>query len=506
MSNNDNNRFKTNIGAVLAAIGSAAGIGNIWRFPYKMGTEGGALFLLGYIFVTLLICLPLLISEFVIGRAGGASNVKTFNKLKPNSMWWLVGFLGVLTSTAIVCFYNLIGGWISYYLITSFGSLLSKGTDFSLYFENFISNPIIPLIFLFIFTVTTAFTVARGVQKGIEKFNLVLLPMFAVAMIGLMVYSFTLPNTMQSMKYIFIPDFSLLNKTTLIVILSQAFFSMSVGLGIMVLYGSYMPKTDNLVKSALQTTIVSAVAFSIVSSILIFNIIFAYDLDISSGPKLLFIVLPQIFADIPFGSFIAPLFFILVFVAAFTSAISLYEVSTAFFTDHFKLTRNQAVIVVASIVMIIGGLASLSISGHIPPYEKNMVSVLILIAIIILIWILLYNPSKKYFKEYLQFKETSVQKYTILSLVLVTLVIYMLFDFNAGKSIFDILDTTTEQIMIPIGGILSAVFVSMVMKRNIVKHELKITKENSFWFKYFIILNKYIIPVVVLLVMAYAFI
>lgn len=508
MSQRDNNSsgFKTNLGAVLAAVGSAVGLGNIWRFPYKMGTEGGSLFLLGYIIVILLVCLPLLISEFVIGRAGGSSNIKTFNKLKPNSLWWLAGLLGVLTATMIVCFYNLIGGWISYYIVSSFGSKLTQGTDFSLYFENFISDPLMPLVFLGIFTLVTALTISKGIQKGIEKFNLILLPMFAIFMVGLTVYSFTLPNTMQSIKYIFIPDFSLLTKTTLISILAQAFFSMSVGLGVMVLYGSYMSKKDNLVKSAIQTTILSAIVFATISSVLIFNIIFAYGLDIAAGPKLLFVVLPQVFADMQFGGFIAPVFFVLVFVAAFTSAISLFEVSTAFLTSHTKLSRNQAVIVVSALVMILGGLSSLSLSGHVAPYEKNTISFSIVALIMVIGSVFLYNPAKKYFVSHHGYEENNAKKYSILAIVAYCVVIYAFFDFNVGKGIFDILDTTTEQIMIPVGGILSAIFLSMVMSRDAVKQELNDVDDNNNWFRFFIIFNKYVIPVIVLFVMGYTFI
>jgi NSS family neurotransmitter:Na+ symporter len=508
MSKKDNNSigFKTNLGAVLAAVGSAVGLGNIWRFPYKMGTEGGSLFLLGYILITLLVCLPLLISEFVIGRAGGSSNIKSFNKLKPNSMWWLVGLLGVLTATMIVCFYNLIGGWISYYIVSSFGAKLTSGTDFSLYFENFISDPFVPLVFLAIFTLITALTISRGIQKGIEKFNLILLPMFGIFMFGLMLYSFTLPNTMQSMRYIFIPDFSLLSKTTFIAILAQAFFSMSVGLGVMVLYGSYMKKTDNLVKNAIQTTLVSAVGFALISSILIFNIIFAYGLDVSAGPKLLFVVLPQVFADMKFGFIVAPIFFILVFVAAFTSAISLFEVPTAFLISHFKLSRNQAVIVVSIFVMILGGLSSLSLSGHVVPYEKSVISISILVAIMVIGSVLLYSPAKNYFMYHHSFEEVNAKKYSLLALLSFSIVAYVFFDFNVGKGIFDILDTTTEQIMIPLGGILGAIFLSMVMNRSIVKEELNISNHNSRLFKSYIVFNKYVIPFIVLIVMAYTFI
>ncbi|MDR2008554.1 MAG: sodium-dependent transporter, partial [Alphaproteobacteria bacterium] len=221
--------FKTNLGAVLSAIGSAAGLGNIWRFPYKMGTEGGSLFLLGYIIITLLICLPLLVSEFVIGRAGGGSNLQIFERLKSKSFWWLAGLLAVITSTAIVCFYNLIGGWIIYYFVASSTMSLTQNTDFSLYFESFLLDPFAPLLFLFIFTFLVAITIARGVQKGIEKINVILMPLFAAVVVGLMLYSFTLPRSLEAMEFLFIPNFDLFTETTFISIVAQAFFSLSLG-------------------------------------------------------------------------------------------------------------------------------------------------------------------------------------------------------------------------------------------------------------------------------------
>ncbi|MDR0485033.1 MAG: sodium-dependent transporter [Alphaproteobacteria bacterium] len=496
--------FKTNLGAVLSAIGSAAGLGNIWRFPFKMGTEGGSLFLLGYIFVSLLICLPLLISEFVIGRAGGGSNLQIFDRLKPKSLWWLVGLLGILTTTLIICFYNLIGGWIVYYFVESITLNLTQNNDYSAYFGNFMSDPFIPLIFLFIFTVVSALVVARGIQKGIEKINVILMPIFALVLVGLMIYSFTLPNTSQAMRFLFVPDFSLFNRTTFISIIAQAFFSLSLGMGIMMLYGGYMSKKDNLVKNALQTTIFSAIIFSLVSSILIFNIVFAYNLDMSAGPKLLFIVLPQAFSSMFLGEFVAPVFFILIFVAAFTSAISLLEVPTVFLHKHFNLSRGKAVAIISILIMIIGSLASLSLSGYIGVYGRTLTSFIVLLVIMVVGCILLYKPALKYFKNNHELSERKSKQMTYLSLLGLCVVIYGFFDFNIGKGIFDILDTTTEQITIPLGGILVAIFISMVMDKKAVKHELNIHGESR-WYNSFMFFNKYLIPISILTIMAYTF-
>ncbi|MCL2566904.1 MAG: sodium-dependent transporter [Alphaproteobacteria bacterium] len=496
--------FKTNLGAVLSAIGSAAGLGNIWRFPFKMGTEGGSLFLLGYIIITLLICLPLLISEFVIGRAGGGSNLQIFDRLKSKSLWWLVGLLAVFTSTLIVCFYNLIGGWIIYYFVESITLNLTQNNDYAAYFGNFMSDPFVPLIYLFIFTVAAALVITRGVQKGIEKINVILMPIFAFVLIGLMIYSFTLPNSMQAMRFLFVPDFSLFNRTTLISIIAQAFFSLSLGMGIMMLYGGYMSKTDNLVRNALKTTVFSAIIFALVSSILIFNIVFAYNLDMSAGPKLLFIVLPQAFASMPFGDIIAPVFFILIFVAAFTSAVSLFEVPTVFLNKHCNLSRGKAVVILSVLVMIIGSLASLSISGNIGVYGRTLESFAVLLIIMIVGCILLYKPAFKYFKNNHELSVKKAKQMTYLSLFGFCLVIYGFFDFNIGKGVFDILDTTTEQITIPLGGILVAIFISMIVSKKIVKDELFVVGESR-WFNIFIFFNKYLIPISILTVMAYTF-
>jgi SNF family Na+-dependent transporter len=306
------------------------------------------------------------------------------------------------------------------------------------------------------------------------------------------------------MEFLFIPNFDLFTETTFISIVAQAFFSLSLGMGIMMLYGGYMPKTDNLVKNAVQTTIFSSIVFAIVSSILVYNIVFAYGLDMSAGPSLLFIVLPQAFADMPFGNIVAMIFFGLVFVAAFTSAISLFEVSTVFLNKHFNISRKMAVFLVSSLVMVVGSLASLSLSGYVGAYDRTALSYGVLLIVMIIGCVFLYKPAVRYFKNYYGLSQGQTKPRVVLALLAFCLVAYGFFDFNAGKGIFDILDTTTEQITIPLGGILVAIFISMVMDKNTVKNQLGVVGTN-FWWTYFMLFNKYVIPIVVLIIMAYTF-
>ncbi len=502
--NNDSKGFKTNIGALLAAVGSAVGIGNIWRFPYKMGTEGGSLFLIVYVSVILLVCLPLLISEFVIGRAGKDSNIKAFKNLRPKTSWWVIGFLGTLTAILILCFYNLVGGWVLYYVFSSVAKDMSSSVDFAAYFGEFVSDAYTPIIFLGIFTFLTAVTILRGVQKGIEKANIFLLPLFGLFLVVLTAYTFTLPNTAQAMRYIFVPNFSLLTKTTFISALAQAFFSVSLGMGVMILYGSYIPKSANLVQNALRTTLISAVLFAIISSVFVFNIIFAYGLDFSAGPKLLFMVLPKAFAEMPFGNIISPVFFVLVFVAAFTSAISLFEVATAFLISHAKIARTQAVLLVSILVMVVGSLSSLSISGHLGGYSVSRLSLAVFSVIMIIVLGLLYKPMVKYFTDNYSGNHNKAKKDTIFTMFLLTAIGYFLYKFNATKGVFDILDTTTEQLGMPITAFFTAVFVGIAMEKATLTKELSISADRL-PYKAYIFFNKYVIPAVILVIMFHTF-
>ncbi len=369
MADNRGN-FSGRIGFILAAAGSAVGLGNIWKFPYLAGQNGGAIFLLVYLCCIFLLCYPVMVGEIAIGRAAASDAYGSYSKLG-GRRWGALGTFGILAGIFILSFYNVVAGWaFGYFLHISFGDLLSQ-SDFGGFFGAFVNDIInvgsvngfanSNLIFSAAFMVITAVIVSKGIQGGIEAANRIMMPALYVILIGLIAYSLTLPNAMSGVKFYLVPDFSELRIQTVFDGLKQAFFSLSLGMGCLITYGSYLKKTDNITRSAAVISIAdTSVAF--LAGLMVFPLVhfLQYKLNIDNvgtqGPPLIFIVLPQIFSEMGpiLGRIIGGSFFLLVCFAALTSTISLLEVPVAYFVDTHKKNRTTMVWVLAIGIFILG--------------------------------------------------------------------------------------------------------------------------------------------------------
>ena len=368
---NQKNRpeWATKIGFILAAVGSAVGLGNIWRFPYIMGKYGGSAFLLVYLLIILFVCALPLICELSFGKKTKKENVGAYGSINKNLK--IFGWLNVITAVIIASFYFVIGGWILNYIYINISNKIIP--DYNFYFSNFVSSPIYPCILTTVFLCACMFFIFRGVNKGIEFINKIMMPLFLFIIILLCAFSTTLPNSLQGLKFMFMPDFSKISWEMLLAALGQALFTLSIGMGILLVYGSYMKRNENPVKSA-YTIIFSDTLFAILAGIMIFPAVFSFGLDVNSGAGLAFITLPNIFSKIPGGNLFAVLFFLLLFFAAFTSSISIAEVPTAAFIENFKLSRKKATLIVSGIIFVLAIPVTLSmgILGNFKFFGSNM--------------------------------------------------------------------------------------------------------------------------------------
>jgi neurotransmitter:Na+ symporter, NSS family len=357
--------FSSRLGFILAAAGSAVGLGNIWKFPYEVGQNGGAAFLLIYLALTFLICYPIMIGEIAIGRNVGRDAYGSYTKLG-GKRWGLLGLFGILCGFMILSFYNVVAGWaFGYFLEISFGNLLDEpnfGSFFGSYVNDFWDN----LIFSACFMIITAFIVARGVQKGIEAAAKIMMPMLFIILISLILYALTLPNALDGIKFYLVPDFSHINLQTLYSAMGQAFFSLSLGMGALITYGSYLSKKENIAGSAAVITLTD-ISVAFLSGLMIFPLVFSQGVTPEQGPALVFVVLPGIFHAMGpmIGKIVGGGFFLLLCFAALTSTVSLLEVPVAFFVDQKKWKRVRTVILLASGIFILG-LPSMLSQGVVP--------------------------------------------------------------------------------------------------------------------------------------------
>mgnify|MGYP002783725584 CR=1 FL=1 len=379
--------FSGRIGFILAAAGSAVGLGNIWRFPYLAGENGGAIFLLVYLCCIFLLCYPVMVGEIAIGRSANSDAFGSYSKLG-GQKWGYLGLFGIIAGVLILSFYNVVAGWaFGYFLHISFGDLLSQ-QDFGGFFGSYV-NDILDvssltglsnsnLIFSLVFMMLTAIIVSQGIQKGIEASNKIMMPSLYIILVGIIIYSLTLPNAFSGVKFYLVPDFSELKVQTVVDGLKQAFFSLSLGMGALITYGSYLSKKENITSSAAVISLAdTSVAFF--AGLMVFPLVhfLAYKLNINpqeigtSGPPLIFVVLPQIFQEMGpiLGRIIGGSFFLLVCFAALTSTISLLEVPVAYLVDQKKMNRKVVVWLMAAIIFICG-LPSMMSMGMIPWLNK----------------------------------------------------------------------------------------------------------------------------------------
>lgn len=351
------------MGFVLAAAGSAIGLGNIWRFPYATGQNGGAAFVLLYILFVILIGAPVMIAELAIGRNTQLNPVGAFRKLAPGSLWTVVGMLGVATGVGILSYYSVIAGWtVGYFVKTisgEFSTIIAKDISQQI-FENFVGNPYSAVGYLFVFIIFTAYVVVGGVSRGIERWTKILMPILFILLILLTIRSVTLNNAAEGLVFYLKPDFTKITAGTVGNALGQALFSLSLGMGAMITYGSYISKRDNLTISAGYVCLFDTL-IAIIAGLMIFPALSFVGLKPEeSGPGLVFVLLPSIFAEMPGGFIFGAGFFLLLSVAALTSTISLMEVTVSYMVDEWKWKRVNAVIVMSILAFLLGIPSALS--------------------------------------------------------------------------------------------------------------------------------------------------
>lgn len=353
--------FGSKLGIIAAAAGSAIGLGNIWRFPYVTGQNGGAAFLIVYIGFIVAIGIPVMLSELLIGRRAQRNPYGAFKKLKPTQPWYLIGLMGIAAAFFILAFYSTIAGWTLEYLYQSIINGFSNKTpdDLRSMFLGFQSSGLMPVVWQLIFMFLTGFIVFRGVKEGIEKYTKVLMPVLLVLIIIICVRSVTLPGAGQGLEFLFSPDFSKITPIVILEALGQAFFSLSIGMGTLITYGSYISRKDNLPNTAYAVTAADTF-IALLAGIAIFPAVFAFGIEPGEGEGLVFITLPNIFQSMAGGYFWSLLFFILLSIAALTSTISVLEVVVAFFSEELNLTRKRATIIAAFAISILGVFCTLS--------------------------------------------------------------------------------------------------------------------------------------------------
>ncbi|MBQ2456679.1 MAG: sodium-dependent transporter [Bacteroidaceae bacterium] len=408
--------FGSRLGVILASAGSAVGLGNIWRFPTEVGRNGGAAFILVYLCCVFLLALPVMISEFIVGRSSRSNTVGAYRTLAPGKPWVVAGFMGVLGGILVLSFYSVVAGWTLHYTIQSFGLKLMGNQDFGEVFNTFVTNPWKPLVYQFVFLLLTHFVVARGVESGIERFSKVMMPVLLVIILLLSCFSLTLPGARDGLTFLLKPDFSKVTTKVVLSAMGQAFFSLSVGIGCLATYASYFKRETRLVNSALSVCAIDSMV-AILSGFIIFPAAFSVaGVQVDSGPGLVYITLPHVFnmvfENIPFiGYLFSGLFYILLLLAALTSTISMHEIATAFFRENYKLSRRVSATVVTLICLLLGTACCLSFG----PWSE------------VKIW---------------------------------------------GMGFFDLFDFLTAKFMMPLGGILITMFVEWYLDRKLVVDEL----------------------------------
>lgn len=433
-------QWSSKIGFILAAAGSAIGLGAIWKFPYVMATSGGGAFFLIFLLFTLFVGLPLLLAEFIIGRSTGKDAITAYKTIAPNSNWHFIGYLGTVASFIIFSFYSVIGGWILLYLGRSLtGQLLNNKLEYSELFTEITANPIGAIAAQFLFILITIYIVAKGVSTGIEKASRIMMPALFILFIALVIRSLTLEGAAEGIRFFLMPDFSKLTTETVVYAMGQSFFCLSVGVSAMVTYSSYLDKKESLTKSAVSIVSLSTLT-TLLAGFAIFPAVFSFGMEPAEGPGLLFIVLPSIFEQMSFGSIFIVIFLALFLFATLTSAFSLLEIIVAVFIKGDISKRKKYSWIIGLCVFILGIPSALSFG--------------------------------------------------------------LMSDFTLfGKTFFDLADYLTSNILLPIGVLLISIFVGFRYPKARLMEEL--STEPVWWRKiaiYYIMLLRYIIPVVVIIV------
>lgn len=354
-NNNHTATFATKFGAVTTTVGSAVGLGNIWRFPYEAGSNGGGAFMICYLGFVLLICIPVLCAEFCMGRGTRSNVFGAYRKLAPKQNWHLAGYIAILASFLILSFYSVVAGWtIEYCISSAFGRLdfSSSAIGHSQFSE--LTSGWRPILWTFIFLVFNFLVLIGGVVKGIERAANILMPLFFVLLVAFCIYAFTLPGFNQGISFLFKPDFSKLTPSVVLSAMGQAFFSLSLGLGCMMTYASYFSESNRIGRTAITTALLDTLV-AILAGVIIFPAVFSFGVSPEAGPTLVFEVLPYIFSQFSGGTFWSTLFFLLLFLASLTSTVSMSEISISYFCEDKHWSRKRAVIV-SSLIALAGGM------------------------------------------------------------------------------------------------------------------------------------------------------
>lgn len=450
MMQSERAKFGSKLGIILATAGSAVGLGNIWRFPYMTGENGGAAFILIYIICVLFLGMPCMVSEFIIGRNAAANTARSYRKLSGGTPWMVVGYLGVLTGFLITGYYLVVSGWCLEYMYASVvGHLHGDPGFFKTYFENFETDPLKPVMWALAFVAITHFVVARGVRGGIEKASKMLMPALFLLLLVIVVSSCMLPGASDGISFLFNPDFSKVDGDVFLGALGQSFYSLSIGMGCICTYASYFSKDTDMPKSAVQIGVIDSIV-AVLAGLMIFPAAFSVGVNPDSGPSLLFITLPnvfqQAFGGVPAVGYVVSLaFYALLSLAALTSLISLHEVSTAFLEEELGTTRRRAALIVTVACGIMAAFCSLSLG-----------------------------------------------KYDCLQLF--------------GKPLFSIFDFFTGQILLPAGGFLTCLFVGWYLPRKMVYDEFTNRGMlHSAVFSFYMFSVRFVCPVCIILIFLHQF-
>ncbi|MCE7792286.1 sodium-dependent transporter [Salipaludibacillus sp. CUR1] len=433
-------QWTSKLGFILAAAGSAIGLGAIWKLPYVAGSSGGGAFFLIFLLFTLLLGLPLLLAEFTVGRYTQKEAITAYRTIAPGGKWHWIGKLGVCTSFLLLSFYSVVGGWILVYLFRAF-TLNIQGMspeEFGAMFENTISNPVLAVLAHLIFILLTILVVQGGIQKGIERSSKFMMPALFILFVIIVIRSVTLDGAMEGVRFFLLPDFSSMTRETVLFALGQAFFSLSLGVSIMVTYSSYLKSQESLPRSAVS--IVGLTIFiSILAGLAIFPAVFAFGLEPAEGPPLIFIVLPAVFSSIPLGNLFFILFMFLLLFATLTSAFSLLEMVVASITKNDPSKRKKSAWVAGTLIFLMGIPSALSYGILAEPY---------------------------FF----------------------------------GLTFFDFADFIVSNVLLPLGAFLIAVFVPLkISKKTLSKEIQKGAGMKRFWFEAWYILIKYVTPVAIVI-------
>lgn len=442
-------KFSSKIGLIAATVGSAVGLGNVWRFPAETQANGGAAFLIIYILCIFIFGIPVMTSEFALGRGGNSDAIGSFRNVTPHKKWWLVGAMAILASYLILSFYMVVSGWTFEYLWQSLtghlyepiqigNGIADADTQFSTRMGEYIGGNISPLIASYIMLLANLGVLILGVKKGIEKISNILMPLLFLLLIIFCAVSLSLPKAAEGLEFFLKPDFSKVTGTTFINAIGQAFFSLSLGMGILITYGSYYPKETKLTRTAMTVSLLDlSVAF--LMGVIIFPGVMTFGLSDHklAGSALVFVTLPEIFAQMPLTQLWSVLFFLLLTVAAFTSTISLAEVAIAFVQEQFNTRRLKACVIVILPLFFLSTICSLSVGA----------------------W----------------------SEYTI-----------------GGRTIFDFLDHVATNIMLPIGSILMCVYMGWIAPKKFFHNELTnhgTIKSHVFGIIHFIV--KWVAPILI---------